>query len=748
MGFTTTAFADHGKNPKTRFLNVFTAVFLLALFFISTIALQAQSEKKLTDLSLEEMLNIDVVTASQKSQKISDAPATVLSFSAEQIRQYGWKDLKDIFKALPGFDVSYDNEGEIRTSVTMRGIVGNQKILVLQDGLRYNPTTGERVVYANNTPLNIYKRIEIVYGPASALYGADAYSGVINMITNDGADVNGVTVNTGYVSTNAVAGDITFGKKIDDKTDFIISGRVYQGQDAKINEGYADYSTAVNSYKGALGLLNKSYPIHDWNLFTKLKYGAFTFGADWQHELETNAPTTIPTNYAYVENDVWGQDVRHLYVSYNTSITEKAGLTATISTGDYEINPASNFYVIQDAALSTGAPSYKYGYSGYVKGNVQSDIQLADNVSVITGLSYERVKSFPKTQNLANGPFHLDGKLEDDLTAFVDPSGYTYGIVGLSEGKFGERNYNNVGYFLQGDIAALANLHVTLGGRYDYNSIYGETINPRAGIVYKPAEKTSVKALYGTAYIAPSNYYRWENWANPFALHIPNLDLKPETEQSVSLSVTQYVSDNVSVRVEVFQNNLKDVIAPVAAGPQAGNHPYYNPLAFSGKPYESFLDSPGGYFVEINANQGEIKTQGIEVEGSYKLGKLVTNLSYSYTGGDDNGANLPKVSPHKVVLNSSYATSDYSVALTARYYSDVQTAVSNSMYAGKTFTGATLLYFNCSYNLTPALALKLSADNLLNTKAYASAPYGESVWIQPRAPQPLRTVYVGLGAAL
>lgn len=737
------------KNAATP-INTSWLFFLMVFFFMlqPSFLFPQEDVKDLMNQSLEELLNIEVVTASQKSQKISDAPATVISYSAEQIRQFGWNDLKDIFKTLPGFDVSYENQGEIRTSVTMRGIVGNQKILVLQDGLRYNPTTGERVVYGHNTPLNIYKRIEIVYGPASALYGADAYSGVINLITNDGADVNGITVNTGYVSTNALNADVTFGKKIDDKTDFIISGRAYKGEDAKLDEDYSDYGDVVGKYSGALGDVKKAYPVANWNLFTKLKYGAFTIGADWQHELETNAPTTIPSNYAYVENNVWGQDLRHMYVSYDKPLSDKANLQVTVSAGDYEINPASNFYIVTNSAMSTGSPSYKYGYSGYVRGNVQSDFQLMDKVSVITGLSYEKVKSFPKTQNLNNGPFHLDGKLEDDLSMFVDSTGHTFGLTGLTEKKFGERNYYNFGYFLQGEIAALPNLSITLGGRFDYNSIYKETVNPRIGVVYKPAEKTSVKALFGSAYIAPSNYYRWENWANPFALHIPNLDIKPEKLTSLSLSVTQYIANNASIRAEVFQNNLKDVITPIAAGPQAGNKPYFNPIAISDKPYESFLVNPTGYFVEINANQGEITTKGFEIEGTYKFGNLLSGLSYSFIDGDDNGADLPKVSPHKIVFNTNYTNEQYSIALTGRYYSAVQTAKGNSMYAGKTFDGAFLLYFHATYNVTSVLTLKLSADNVLNTKSYASAPYGESIWIQPRAPQALRTIYIGLGANL
>ena len=129
---------------------------LLAVMATSNIAVsQEEEERSIFDLSLEELINIEVTTASRRAQRISDAPATVTSYSAEQIEQFGWRDLKDLFRAVTGIDVSYDVQGEVKTLVTMRGVEGNQKILVLQDGQRQNPITGERFIFGHNIPLYI-----------------------------------------------------------------------------------------------------------------------------------------------------------------------------------------------------------------------------------------------------------------------------------------------------------------------------------------------------------------------------------------------------------------------------------------------------------------------------------------------------------------------------------------------------------------------------------------------------------------
>lgn len=726
---------------------VLSTTFLIVLFCFFTTHLSAQTSDDIDDMSLEDLLNVEVVTATKKAQKISDVPATVISISAEQIKKYGWRDLKDVFRTLPGIDVSYDTSGETRTIVVMRGIPGNQKIAVLQDGQRYSPTTGERFVYAHNIPLNFYKRIEIVYGPASALYGPDAYSGVINLITKDGADIDGVEASVGYVDTKAWVADFLFGKKINDDIDASFGFRVYDGEDYKLHEDYKDYDV-VNNYN--LPGVDKKYPIRNWNLFGKLKYKKFTFGIDWQHYLETGAPSTIPANYAYVENNLWGHDLKHMYVKYEDKLSEKALITAIVNFGSYELDPASNFTIFRDSNLSVISPSYKYAKSSYVKGQLQIDYQISKDISLIAGAFYEKINSFPKTKNLDNGPFRLDGKLIDDMTdppfSLVDSNGNVFGVVGLNDPKFGERNYNNYGAFIQAQIGLMENLVLTVGGRYDYSTLYKETINPRIGIVYKPVKKISIKALFGTAYIQPSNYYRWENFANPFIIHIPNENIKPEKVTSFSLASTFYLSSNLSLRVEVFRNNLKDVIRPSIVGTSFNQgQNYYNP-------YRTQLGlDPSVDWAETNANLGNMHTQGLEVELNYKFKQFLMNLSYSYLDGEDeeNDHHLSKISPHKVNLNISYSMKKFTSALTLRYYSKVNTSKSNSVYgdAGdKTykFDGSFIAYINFNYDVCKAFSVNLSIDNLFDTKHYGAAPFGESGWVQHRTPQALRKIYFGI----
>lgn len=704
-------------------------------------------------LFFEDYEEIVVITAAKKEQKIADAPATIISISADQIEKYGWRDLKDVFRTLVGIDVSYDTQGEVRTLVIMRGLLGNQKILILQDGQRQSTITGERIVYGHNMPLHFYQRIEIIYGPASALYGPEAYAGVVNLITKSGNDVNGLEAGAAYASTEAVISQVMFGQTFDEDSDFIIGGRLYHGNDYPLHEDYADYE-AVNRYSGRLGEFEKDYPIKDWNVLFKLRYNNLTIGGDWQHELETNAPSTIPTNYAYIEDDLWGQDIRHLYARYVHEVNERTALTARVSVGDYSLNPATNFYVVQDIALTAAAPSYKYAYSGYLSANLQLDWMPREWLQMIGGILYEPVKSFPKTKNLDNGPFRFEGDLVDNMQDppfdLVDPNGYVFGLVGLTNPIFGERNYYNLGGFIQAQINATNTLAITTGGRLDYNSIYDETINPRLGIVYRPSSQLSLKAMYGTAYIQPSNYYRWENFANPFIIHVPNEHIKPEKMRTISLSATTYLSRNWSLRGEIFRNDLQDIIRPVIISSAVQNgYPFYNP-------YRTVIGlEPAVDWAETNDNQGEVYTQGIELDLRYQFDRFGINLSYSYLDGEDKLQNHPvaKVSPHKINANLDYTGDHFTAAVSLRYYSEVGTEKSNTVYGDPgdqsyEFAGAFITYANLRYRTQDRLSFHLTVDNLFNTKHYGAAPYAESGWVQHRAPQALRKFFAGMTVKL
>jgi outer membrane receptor for ferrienterochelin and colicin len=340
--------------------------------------------------------------------------------------------------------------------------------------------------------------------------------------------------------------------------------------------------------------------------------------------------------------------------------------------------------------MTDSASFYKYAYSSYINGKIQADWTINDRLSTVWGISYESVKSFPKTLNLSS-PFNTGSDLKVDMTGFIDSNGYTFGILGFKESVFGERNYNNLGMFSLAEFKFSDKFKLDAGIRYDHNSDYGESINPRFGFIMNPTDRLTIKLLYGTAYIQPSNFYKYENFASPTVLHIPNQNLEPEKLQNYSADITYGLGDNSAIHASLFLNKMEDIIRPVAAPAQKDNYPYYNPIRKTGT---------GAGYVEYNGNQGNVESRGGEISFNHKIDKFSTSLSYSYVTGEDNDFDISQISEHKITLNSSYTGEKFVSGLTLRYYSSVSTDRNNYKYGSAlkggdetySFDGALIVY--------------------------------------------------------
>ena len=141
-----------------------------------------------TQATLEQSMDIPVTTASRTTETQSDAPARVEVITAEQIRRRGYRSLLDVLKDLPDFKVDLrGGTGISRPEPTVQGVrgAGNARCCCSMD--LWLAPTNEPLPIVANYPVHGARQIEIVYGPVSAVYGADAFSAVINIITRDAA---------------------------------------------------------------------------------------------------------------------------------------------------------------------------------------------------------------------------------------------------------------------------------------------------------------------------------------------------------------------------------------------------------------------------------------------------------------------------------------------------------------------------------------------------------------------------------
>src|SRR4051794_19377430 len=145
----------------------------------------------LAGLSLEDLMKVPVVSASKIVERAVDAPATVIVITREEIDRRGYTELSQILDDLPGMDVTRAY-GSSYVRMSWRGCRDNVPFLVMVDGVVFNHLYfGSTETPLATVPLSNIKQVEVVYGPASAVYGADASMGVINVITNKDRPTDG-----------------------------------------------------------------------------------------------------------------------------------------------------------------------------------------------------------------------------------------------------------------------------------------------------------------------------------------------------------------------------------------------------------------------------------------------------------------------------------------------------------------------------------------------------------------------------
>jgi outer membrane cobalamin receptor len=204
---------------------------------------------------------MNVVSASRSSKRIDELPITIYVVTRDEIIRNHYYSLIDVIKNLPGIRVSQPGTGELGESFNLRGLIGNLYTLILINGLPVKPTSVIGMPILNQLPIRQAEKIEIIYGPAAAVYGADAVSGVINIITRE-AD-KGTFVN----------GDVSIGQNEFRNTNFMVGGKAgknknilqysfYGGlietSDQNIKEGYDEVYNPMHylqdkGYKYTLG---------------------------------------------------------------------------------------------------------------------------------------------------------------------------------------------------------------------------------------------------------------------------------------------------------------------------------------------------------------------------------------------------------------------------------------------------------------------------------------------------------------
>ncbi len=184
-------------------------------FFFSSYSLAANEREydKLFDLSLEDLMHIKITTVSGIDENLLTAAGSAIVITADDIRLRGYRSLVDVLQELPGFNITKGVFQESLNVFSLRGVYGQNKFIILYNGIRIHDRTGRNQTIDTGISLYAVKQIEVSYRPASALYGADAMTGVINIKTYDDEQrfENGINIRGG--KNNHIYGDFLSGEK-------------------------------------------------------------------------------------------------------------------------------------------------------------------------------------------------------------------------------------------------------------------------------------------------------------------------------------------------------------------------------------------------------------------------------------------------------------------------------------------------------------------------------------------------------
>jgi len=531
----------------------------------------SQPSKDLGDVSLQELGNIQVYSASRHLQDARDAPSSVTVVTAQEIEEYGYRSLGDILESVRGFYITYDRDYSF-VGVRGFGRLGdwNSRVMLLVDGHRINNNVDGQAMVGPEflVDIDLIDRVEIIRGPSSSLYGADAFLAVINVITRKAPKLKGVELSVAPGSFGTYQGRATYGG-VYRGVDMLLSGTFFDSHGPTLF--FPQYNSPATN-NGITG--NTDYEKFQ-HIESTLSYRGFTLQG-----LFSARDKEVPTGYfgtAFNQPGTRNEDY-HQYIdlSYDHSVGETWQLTARTSYDQIRLQAPLVYFT-----AGPGSPTTLQTYS--FRGN------WWDGDAKLSGTLWEKHRvtvGTEITQNLRQdqGDFTPIGN-----TFFPEP--YSSSIWAL---------------YAQDEFAVTNKFTLSAGVRYDHYDTFGGTTNPRVGLIYRLFHPTTLKLLYGSAFRAPE----------PFEIR-PGLGpaynddpgLRPEVIRGLEGVVEQQIGPHVAVSGSVFQNRIYHLISLET-------------------------DLSNGQLVYLNGGDAHAIGVELEADG-HLPGGLETVASYSYTTAED-----------------------------------------------------------------------------------------------------------------
>ncbi|OQW99095.1 MAG: hypothetical protein BWK80_63475 [Desulfobacteraceae bacterium IS3] len=547
---------------------IFRMFVVLAMIAGSGFSSSAQEPSKETDRDLDEEMKwlkaeaMTVTVATKTKMTVSEAPSIVSVITEEEIKNSGAKSLEEMLRQVAGFSL-YKQSIYPDLNLGIRGLTGASKIMV--NGHSAESPVDENSGWVIAFPVDLIKKIEIIRGPGSALYGNSAMNGVINIITKDGKDPSAISA--GYGSFNTYKGTAQASYSKNDLSLFLFADHISSDGDPQFIE--KDLASAIfpPGFSLAPGYSNEEFRNNVF--FTKLSYSNF-YLTGLVKDSRRESPVGISN--ALTDESSISDPFAFAEAGYEGPVSEKIRLSAKLYYDCKQQDFTYEFFD-QNTSVLLGFPKDQ-GVMGFAESESEKTgaelmmtFALPNSSEIVAGLLFESMKtSDVKTvvnANITGKPIVLDGnpyKPMQYLGSIRDVSGsYNY----LDEDKCKRTVY--AGY-IQGTwnmseafpfLKKIGNMALTAGLRYDDYDDVGNSLSPRLGLVYAPNDRFFFKLLYGEAFRAPS-FSQLYYMNNPSVVGNPNLE--PETIKTAEILAGVHLTDRITATADFFRVRKEDSI--------------------------------------------------------------------------------------------------------------------------------------------------------------------------------------------
>ncbi|MBU2444382.1 MAG: TonB-dependent receptor [Bacteroidetes bacterium] len=613
-----------------------------------------------------EVGEVYVYGASLRRERLTEAPSAITVIEAKEIARYsGHGQLAKLLEMEAGVNIV--QSGLYDFNITTRGFNSslNRRLLILLDGRDLGTAfLGATEWNGLSIPLEELGRIELVRGPGSALYGANAYSGVINISSIPPKQALGTRVNLGVGELSAYRADVrhagTFGS-----SSYRVNLGFYQGKTfSKIRKGrqfeYAGLDPIFNDEVLELNL----DPVR--SIFGSVRF---------DHEFQSSGGFTVEGGMTQIENEVIVTGIGRVQVEkaarpWARLNFNKSGFNVLIwANGRYNVESeqslATGLPLTQDALITHGEVQYSFS-------------TLEDKLFIVTGISQRFLSIDTKGSLMLNA-----------------------------------RDDNMSGIFAQAEYKFTDNFKGVVAARWDRSTLYPGQYSPKAALVWTPINGHTFRATINKAFQAPNYSEQYLRVLHPTraVAYFGNFSLVPEEILGYEIGYKGIIDNKLFLTLDGYYNEMKEFITDLGPG--------LNPL-YPGPVY--FPDENKSRNIWSYTNAGKVNEAGAEFSFHYYLNDSwlfegnATYFTFEVAERHPNDVLLPNAPKYKGNVGLTFIhPAGHEVSLRMKYVPAFPWAA--GIFRGEIYN-YTLLNFFGTYKISNMVSVNVNVSNLLDKKHY------------------------------